>query len=169
MKTPTIAQTTLKDQHEHGSIYEPKHVHEIQLIILINWELCMTLEFYNFTLHTLIKRTAVPMSSAPSVLTNFNQIRNISADFFRKIAQYQNSHGKPWQMRKGGQTDGRDEANRRFFFSRNYAFPLPTNISPMTNFMKIPPSGSPGCYERTDGRTCTANFSNSSSRTLRYI
>jgi len=111
----------------------------------------MTLKFYNFTLQISIKRTVVPMSYAPSVLTNFNQIRNVSADFSEKLRNIK----IPMEIRdRRGKTGKRTDMTKLTgFFFRNYAFPRPTNISSMTNFMKIPPSGSPVCYTRTNGRT----------------
>lgn len=56
-------------------------------------------------------------------------------------------------MRKDGQTDGHDEANRPFFLLLRV--PATNEHFLHDKFYENPPSGSPVCYTRTDGRTNT--------------
>ena len=112
------------------------------------------------------------MLSVPYVLANFNQIRNVSADFFGKkcaISKF-STEIRARCVKTGKRTD----MTRLTGVSpspppRHYAYPRPINISSTTNFFANPPSSSPVCYTRTDGRTRTANFCNSSSGRVRNI
>jgi hypothetical protein len=109
------------------------------------------------------------MPSAPYVLTNFKQIRNVSIDFFS--AKVRNIK-IPMEIRdRCGNTGKRmDTTKLTGALFRYFAFSRQMNISSVTNFMKIRPAVLQFVTRgRTDGRTRTANCCNSSSGTLRNI